>query len=375
VNNEKLRIVSFFVVVMLASIVFIPAASAAADKASTTNPSDSKIETYSIKGFDAQKVKGIEDEAARIRNMPSTIMDAPYIGLVTADDQTKKTVLGYIDKLSVSNSEKKEMKKAIKDIWARVPDGITEKDYPEIQKIGDAVTKYVYDTYWADQISPMWAASTHSDLIYYGVKVYAGNNFVPQLATYAANSANLPDTDSSIDPGIYGSYNHYYNPYALFGLGFGGAPGRCKEYANYAKSDIKLKQYDRAYNNLGIASHYLSDVSQPMHTSGEYQQGLDHIFGNQYHIKYETYVGNNWVSGRNYRQKVTEVTTMKSISDPSASVKSLAKFSNPYYALLWKEITNKPDNFDTDNTQIITIITNQEAVKYNAGLVGYINRL
>ena len=287
--------------------------------------------------------------------MPAVVMNAPYIGLVTADDKTQKTVLRYIDKLSVSNSEKKEMKKAIKDIWARVPYGITEKDYPQIQKFGDAVTNYVYDTYWADQVSPMWAASTHSDLIYYGVKLNAGNNFVPQRATYAANSANLPDTDPSIDPGVYGSYNHYYNPYALFGLGFGGAPGRCKEYANYAKSYIKLKQYDKAYYNLGIASHYLSDVSQPMHTSGEYQQGWDHVFGNQYHIKYEAYVGNNWVSGRNYRQNVTEVTAVNSITDPSAAVKSMAKFSNPYYAKLWQEITNNP-NFDKgQDTTYITV--------------------
>ena len=50
---------------MLVSIVFVPAASAAADKANADNPSDSKIETYDIQGLDSQNVKAIEDEADR----------------------------------------------------------------------------------------------------------------------------------------------------------------------------------------------------------------------------------------------------------------------------------------------------------------------
>ena len=114
-----------------------------------------------------------------------------------------------------------------------------------------------------------------------------------------------------------------------------------------------------------------------MNTGGEYQQGGDHVFGHQYHIRYESYVGNNWVTGCNFAKYVTENTAVNSITDPSAAVKSQAKYSYPYYARLWQEITNNP-NFDmgqdTAYIQYITIKTNQEAAKYNAGLAGYINR-
>jgi hypothetical protein len=61
----------------------------------------------------------------------------------------KKVFLGYIDKLSVSNSEKKEMKSALQGIWSRVPNRITEKDYPMMENIGKAITDYIADTYWA----------------------------------------------------------------------------------------------------------------------------------------------------------------------------------------------------------------------------------
>ncbi|PAV12360.1 hypothetical protein ASJ81_06500 [Methanosarcina spelaei] len=150
-TKKKFRIAMLILAIFLMSFVLIPTGSAAAEKVNIKNFSDSKVETYDIKGLDANKVKEIESRASYIKSLPETIQNAPYIGLVTADNETKKVVLGYIDNFSVSNSEKKEMKKEIKDIWNRVPNRITEKDYPEIQKIGDAVSKYVEDTYWANK--------------------------------------------------------------------------------------------------------------------------------------------------------------------------------------------------------------------------------
>lgn len=39
------------------------------------------------------------------------------------------------------------MKEAMKDIWSRYPDQITEEDYPVLESISDAVGKYLNDKY------------------------------------------------------------------------------------------------------------------------------------------------------------------------------------------------------------------------------------
>ncbi len=344
---------------LLVSIAFVPAVSAAADKANANNSSDSEVETYDIEGLTPEKMREIEAEVDRVRNMPDTIHNAPYIGLVTANDETKKVVLGYIDNLSVSDSEKKEMKKELKDIWSRVPDKITEKDYPVIQKIGDAITKYVEDTYWADEQSIQWIDTAHSGLIKAGVNLAYGNS---QWAGWAANYAPKPDyTDTGADRYWY----HYYNP----SIG-GGAPDACSARAGVAKTYYSMGSSYRqtAFENLGLASHYLSDAGQPMHTG----VSLD-TFKKDQHLQYEQYVDNNWNSGCKYSQYANNNAGIKSVTNPSQAVKDLAAFSKPYYSQLWAEINNNPNNFDTTTTRYITAKALLETAKYNAGLAKYIS--
>ena len=142
------------------------------------NPSDSKGETYNIKDLTPEKAKEIEAEVSRNNNMPATVKNCPYAGLLVANDEQKKVFLGYIDKLSVSDSEKKEMKNALQDIWSRVPNGVTEKDYPVMKKIGKAITDYVEETYWKGKQSVQWMSNAHQNLIGAGVVlVYNNGNY------------------------------------------------------------------------------------------------------------------------------------------------------------------------------------------------------
>lgn len=343
---------------LVSSIVLVSAASAAADKANANNFSDNEVETYGIEGLTPEKVKEIEAEVNRVRNMPDTIHNAPYIGLVTANDETKKVILGYIDNLSVSNSEKKEMKKELKDIWSRVPDKITEKDYPMIQKIGDAVTKYVEETYWTGGQSIQWKSTAHSGLIKAGVNLVYKNS---QWAGWAANYAPKPDSQ---DQGADRYWYHYYNP----SVG-GGAPAACSARAAVAKTYYsKGSSYRQsAFENLGLASHYLSDAGQPMHTGLSFD-----TFKKEQHLQYERYVDNNWASGCQFSQCVNSNTVINSVTDPSQAVKNLAAFSKPYYSQLWAEINNNPTNFDTITTRYITTKCLRETARYNAGLAKYI---
>lgn len=339
---------------LLVSTTFVPAASAAANK----------VETYGIEGLTSQKVKEIEARVSYTKSLPDIVQNAPYMGLVAADNETKKAVLGHIDNLSIADSEKSEMKNSLQDIWSRVPNRVTKEDYPMIQKIGDAVTKYVEDTYLAGMQSPKWGAKAHSNLISAGViLVYKDST----KASWAATAAPLPD---SKDTGVDRYFLHYYNP--AYNQGYGGAPGRCLYYTQYAKDFYKSGQWYNAFTNLGLASHYLSDVGNPMHTGGEVSQGLAYLLGNDYHKAYESYVENNWNSGCKYSQYANNNAGIKSISSPSQAVKNLAAYSNPYFSTLWGQITANPNNFDTTTTRYVTAKVLLETAKYNAGLASYI---
>jgi hypothetical protein len=385
ISKKRFGIGMLFLAMLLVSIVLVSAASAAADKEIVKNPSDSKGETYNIKDLTPEKAKEIEAEVSRNNNMPATVKNCPYAGLLVANDEQKKVFLGYIDKLSVSDSEKKEMKNALQDIWSRVPNGVTEKDYPVMKKIGKAITDYVEETYWKGKQSVQWMSNTHQNLIGAGVVlVYNNGNY----ASWARTAAMLPD--STIDSGYISvsllgktisipktCYYHYYNPTAAYGLGFGGAPSKCSSYAATAKSYYQKKDYSNAFKNLGIASHYLSDVAQPMHSGGESGSLIDYLLnwnGNYYHYQYEQYVENNWVNGVGFSKNVVNNKAIKSVTNPSSAVKSMASYSNGYSTTLWAAIYANP-SFDTRYTGTVNWITANtltEAAKYNAGLAKYI---
>lgn len=56
-TKKKFRIAMLILAIFLMSFVLIPTGSAAAEKVNIKNSSDSKVETYDIKGLDANKVK------------------------------------------------------------------------------------------------------------------------------------------------------------------------------------------------------------------------------------------------------------------------------------------------------------------------------
>jgi hypothetical protein len=88
--RKKFEIGMLFLAMLLVSIVLVSAANAAANKASAKNPSDSKVETFGIKGLDANGVKQIEAEISSIRNMPDTVKKCPYMPLLVANDGKKR---------------------------------------------------------------------------------------------------------------------------------------------------------------------------------------------------------------------------------------------------------------------------------------------
>ena len=95
------------------------------------------------------------------------------------------------------------------------------------------------------------------------------------------------------------SFMDYYNP----DWGTGSASSETKYYADIAKSKYSSGHKYSAFQNLGYASHFMTDVGNPLHTEAE---GLQVFFSlwmtgerdiKYIHTAYENYVTSNWNLG------------------------------------------------------------------------------
>ncbi|MDR2944591.1 MAG: hypothetical protein LBU81_05890 [Methanosarcinales archaeon] len=132
------------------------------------------------------------------------------------------------------------------------------------------------------------------------------------------------------------NYNHYYNPTALNGLGFGGAPNCIEDEFNGIS--IAGSNEEKSIH-LSYASHYLADLSMPLHTNYAVNQitgFADSLIYGQPHFNYENdYVGANWTTGHNFSQFAEEVDDGILIRDPRLDSMDLASYSYAYSDDTW----------------------------------------
>ena len=135
--------------------------------------------------------------------------------------------------------------------------------------------------------------------------------------------------------------------------------------------------YSASYTNLGYASHFMTDVGQPLHTGAEFRQvSLSELrFGDikYIHNAYEDYVTSNWNSGYNFKSIVENNWYYYPISDPEQATKNLASYTHQYAdTILWTIFTN-PNTWQSDqNIKNITENCLLETAKYALGLVKYV---
>lgn len=298
--------------------------------------------------------------------LPDIVVDAvsvaeqnPYWYLLEADNEQQKTLFEYIDNSYVSKKEKQEMKKAMKDIWRRYPDKLTEEDDIMLEKVAVATAEYLNDKYGSGDVSILWTQTPHQDIIYIACTKWGVDSTHANIAKYAS------DDPDSWDSGFWQSYNHYYDP----SIDFGYAAMNCDDFANDAKNYYDNVQLTSAYTNLGYSSHYISDLGNPMHTGLEASQYL-----NQWvHTYYESYVVDNWETGYNYKDIVDSATTYYVITDPEQSAENLATSSHADLNTLYSKVYYNPSTFGSDS-DVITITDNvlYKTAKYNLGLVKYV---
>lgn len=388
-----------------------------------------EIDLFGIEGLTVDDVVELEDRINTRRNLPDVVKNAPGLYLISSPEKNHEGYLKHIDGMSISSEEKERMKADLEDLWARYPDEITEEDYPRIREITSAIEKYVDETYFKKYISernktssPKWYGSTHGDLIYYACMRVLNNQTFANNAKIHADDPDENGFDHCVF--IYKSgnitliynasdsfsrhYNHIYNPTLNITVGsqlyYGGAAGECAKYSNNSLNEYSTGQYSSSSTYLGYASHYISDIGNPMHTGNLANQLLDSLdaiyenimmgnypilswnnFWNDFlsytymcsidtsHIVYENYVDDNWSVGYAYRDYVSNNTYSIYISNPEQSVIELSDESNSYLDDLWDAVHSNPQTFGSNpDVRFITTHMIQKTARYNVGLVQYI---
>ncbi len=262
---------------------------------------------------------------------------------------------------------------------------LTKEEKTMLKKVARAVNEYFMENYIKnknEEVRILWNADTHQDIIYIACKKWGVSDY---YAGVARDHADDPDYWTQIPPPpgypdwmwnfimqVVHSWTHYYNP----DWGTGSAPSECKYYADTAKNKYSNGDLYSAYENLGYASHFMTDVN-PLHTGAELSQVMLSAlrFGNikYIHYAYEDYVTSNWNSGYNFKSVVENNWYYYPISDPEQATKNLASYTHQYAdTIVWTIFAN-PNTWQSDqNIKNITENCLLETAKYTLGLVKYV---
>jgi PKD repeat protein len=199
----------------------------------------------------------------------------------------------------------------------------------------------------------------------------------------AAARASEPDqwAPSSFDDlnRVVKSITHYWNPKFEYSV-VGQAPYYTNAFTEDARDLIETCYPDDSCSyaqlqafgeQFGYASHYLTDVGNPMHTGREIDQIYDdQTLGTAYtpHTKYEDFVTNNWAS---YEGLVTDGNFYFPVSSPAQATRNLATYSHAYLDTLYYRVKNNPSFASDENVDLITINCIQASARYTRGLAVY----
>ncbi|MDR2944219.1 MAG: hypothetical protein LBU81_03945 [Methanosarcinales archaeon] len=165
------------------------------------------------------------------------------------------------------------------------------------------------------------------------------------------------------------NYKHYYNPTNQFG----GAPNWTNNYYN----NVSLAgTMDEKCINLSYASHYMADLSMPLHTNYAVEQMINYVPGlifEQPHLLYENnYVGANWTTGHNFSQFAEEVDDGILIRDPKLDSMDLASYSYAYSDDTWNcglALRSNPNYVPSSSVYYATAFTIDRGQGYLIGLM------
>ncbi len=333
----------------------------------------------------------------------------PYWMFIAAGSTEKGsvTILKYIDSSkNLTKRERVELKKFVRELWRKyrvktIRNGnvtlitlnskaginLTNEEKVMLEKVAQAMNEYFREKYVKNKngnVGILWNGNEHKSIIRISCIKWGGIS--KDYASVAGAAAPKPDTWTQVPPPhgypdwmwnfimqVVHSWTHYYNP----DWGTGSAPSETKYYADIAKDKHSNGDYTSAYTNLGYASHFMTDVGNPLHTGAEFRQVfLSKLrFGDikYIHTAYENYVTDNWNSGYVFKSIVENNWYYYPISNPEQATKNLASYTHQYAdTIVWTIFTN-PDTWQNDqNIKNITENCLLETAKYVLGLVKYV---
>lgn len=263
-------------------------------------------------------------------------------------------VIDAIKASALPENEKKDLIKVLKNIWS----GKTELSESEQQQAFAKAAAIVRDYLGIDRtdVVILWNANSHSDIAgTAGVKM----SILPEYSQVLYDNANTPDSW----PRYWGDHYWYVNNNPPYGDG----PFYTNLFATAAIDNININPI-AGYTYAAYSLHYMSDLSNPFHTSSS-------IIALFYHGSYETYVSDNWNSGHNFNRTIQNVdrAARVHINDPEGDAKNLAAQTNQYLNyILYKMITN-PTRWKND-ARMISNTKNAltYGIRYDMGLIDYI---
>lgn len=249
---------------------------------------------------------------------------------------------------------------------------------------------------WSPPVRPpKWNWKQHEDLAEHAA-IQAG--FPDELVILIKQESTTPDDWPTDTPkplsSIIHSLEHYYNPEMYhvrnaYFVGRGYAPQMAKRLAFeshvlYLSGETPHNDRIDAAKKLGQATHFVTDVGNPMHTGKEYEQVSQGLLPPDYmswaHKNYEGWVDANWGNGERYQDVVSGTTTRTCYQDWETGTKQNALDSHAELETLWTIVNGAGSDPDaaylifSDSTKLKDITRNRifRTAQYANGMAAWV---
>jgi hypothetical protein len=220
----------------------------------------------------------------------------------------------------------------------------------------------------------LWNWTVHDSMMYICAKQWGLSD---DRAEYMAGAAHMPDVyDNEGTIPLTQQWRHGWVQ-LINGVWIWGSADDCcddnirGEGYNDKSAFYYYDEGNRLWGDwyLGYASHYLQDVGNPWHTSANIVQQLST------HSGYETWVDNNWNEGHNFYEAVSEDWHYYAVSDPAASTRSLAIWSNSKNSVVYDSYVDSgnPTEAGEGNSTLVdeTKLLIRDTGRYTKGLIKF----
>ncbi|MDV0447577.1 hypothetical protein MsAg5_14840 [Methanosarcinaceae archaeon Ag5] len=221
-----------------------------------------------------------------------------------------------------------------------------------------------------------WACDRANDLSRPGINASNASSYISANASWPDYAPPLLDIPF-IGP-LTDAYEHNYKHYYCPATGFGGAISATEGNLSF-NSIINPLTTEQKFNKLGNATHYVADLSTPLHTKYAVTQTIEFKFNDSApHFTYESYVGDNWYNtsspnSKNFSKFAKDVRSGYSVVNVERSLENLSMYSYSYADTIWSASLNANTLKNNSSAYYATAFCIDEGQRYLIGVINYGN--